>query len=81
MKYYVDIEDGNGPQEIQVNDYEYEPDLPAEIRLRGVLKALRYMLRVPESESIFYRCATVMRRYDALRKRPGFVDFADEKES
>lgn len=56
-----------------VDDYANAPDtdwleinLNALTQIKGILKALRYMLRTEECQSVLERCATVMRRHDQM---------------
>lgn len=39
--------------------------------LRGILKALRFMLRTEEGQSVLERCATVVRRHDQMFRELG----------
>lgn len=55
-------------------DFDIDTDPPdlhlsAEEQMRGILKALRVILRCYEGESILRRAATVMRRADRLAEK------------
>lgn len=48
-----------------------EADLPLDVQMRGVMKAIRMLVRTPEGESCLYRVATVIRRHDMMAKELG----------
>lgn len=48
-----------------------ESDLPFEVQMRGIMKAIRTILRVKEAESVLARVVIVMRRHDAMSKELG----------
>jgi hypothetical protein len=50
---------------------ELESDLPVEKQLRGIICAIRCMLRTGPGESVLDRCATVIRRHDQMYAKLG----------
>jgi hypothetical protein len=60
VKFYIRIDDG---ELIELKNDEPITQLNRFEQVHGLLKALRYMLEVPEFGSVLDRCARVMRRY------------------